>query len=298
VSAGVEQTDSGREDHATTGTIVVVDRREHGVPLGLPVSLPVYLTAIVLAEVLVAFVDPLAGALVDAVVLLAIANHLVALRPEEAAYWPDEPDAPYDVLQAVALVAILRLTSLSLPLTDVPQAYWPLIAGVPAVIATALVATPQPFPRALRPARTRLGRLARARLLELQLGFFSGVGLGLLAYAVIQPSPLASTASWPRLIAASLGVVVFAGVLEEVIFRGLLQSSLRRVLGRTGVLVSCGLFAAVYLGTDSVAAIAFFSLVGLAFAVYVERTRSLLAVAVAHGVLALGLLVVWPLALG
>jgi len=297
VSGGLERRESGRSG-APLRTIAVLDRRESGLPLALRVSLPVYAGAIVLAELLVAFVDPLAGALVDAVVLLAIANHLVALRPEAAAYSPDEAGAPDDVLRALALVAILRLTSLALPLGDVPEAYWPLIAGVPPAVATVLATTPHPLREVLRPAPAQLGRIARASRWELQLGLLAGVLLGLLGYAVIQPPPLATTASWPRLVAASIGVVLFAGVLEEVIFRGLLQSALRRALGRAGVLVGCGLFAAVYLGTDSFAAIAFFAVVGLVFALQVERTRSLLAVAVAHGVLSLGLLVVWPLALG
>jgi CAAX protease family protein len=73
-----------------------------------------------------------------------------------------------------------------------------------------------------------------------------------------------------------------------------LQEALTAVLGRAGVLWSTLVFVVAYLGVRPAAYVVFIGAVGLAFAWLVERTGSLLGVAVAHGLLNVGLIVVWP----
>jgi uncharacterized protein len=297
VADRAESLDPAGDRGGAPRTVVVIDHRQKGVPLPLPVALPLYVGALLVAECLVALVDPLAGALVDAVALFVLANHLVALVPD-AAGGSDAMTRPGEVLEALALVAWMRLASLSLPLTNVPEAYWSIAVGLPVAAAAAMV-TRVGVPEAeLRSALADLRRREWTNVEALWPAVAVGTGVSLAGYVLLDPPALASTASWPRLLAASVGVVLFAGVLEEVIFRGLLQSALRRVLGRPGVVLACVLYGAAYLGTDSVAAVVYFTLLGIAFAIHVERTDSLVDVAAAHGAVNLGLLVVWPLILG
>ena len=55
------------------------------------------------------------------------------------------------------------------------------------------------------------------------------------------------------------------------------------------------LFTAAYLPTRDVGILLLMAVVGLGFGFYVRRTGGLPAVAVAHGLMAAGALVVWPL---
>jgi uncharacterized protein len=288
-----EPLDSGGRA-AERRAVVVLDRRRRGLPLALRASLPVYVSAIVLAELLVAFVSPLAGVLVDAAVVLCMANHQLALATGAAG--AEDGDHGGDLLPALALVPFLRLCSLALPLAGVPEAYWQLAVGTPVLLAAGIVARTGGLRHELRAALARRGSRA-PRAMGTGVGAVAGLVLGLPAYLLLEPRPPASTAVIP-LLAASVGVVICGAVLEEVVFRGLLQRALRRALGGGGVALGCVLYAAVYLGTDSVAAVAFFAALGALLAVAVERTGSLRGAIAAHGVLSFWLLIVWPLALG
>lgn len=259
-------------------------------------AIPVYVAAILVAEILVAFVSPLAGALVDALTLLFIANHHALIPPED--YGPTAADASLigpgevAVLPSLALVTILRIASLSLPLSEVSEAYWYIAMGAPVLLAVILAVHDSGSSWMWPPlfARDSRGRQVLFAVV--------GVPLGLLAFVAFDPQPLAPFASGSKMVAAAIGVFVFGGVLTEIIFRGLLQPSLKRHLGGAGIYVSSVIYGAMFLGAGSLGALAYFALVGVVFSVWAERTMSILGVALAHGVLNLGLLVVWPLLLG
>jgi hypothetical protein len=57
------------------------------------------------------------------------------------------------------------------------------------------------------------------------------------------------------------------------------------------------LFAAAYLRTGSVEVVGFFAILGTLAGAWVQRTGDVAGVAAAHGLLAAGLIVVWPVLL-
>jgi len=90
------------------------------------------------------------------------------------------------------------------------------------------------------------------------------------------------TLTGPALFLAVLGVVVLAPVFEEIFFRGLLYSALRRRLGvALGVLVSAIVFGVLHFEPLSLLSL---SMVGAIFAYLYERTESLFAPMLAHAV--------------
>jgi membrane protease YdiL (CAAX protease family) len=91
-------------------------------------------------------------------------------------------------------------------------------------------------------------------------------------------------------------VAVFTGIVEELIFRGVVQAATGQVFGgRTGVLLSSILFSSLYLSSLSPSYFLLVSLAGLYFGYCAYTTRSLGGVAVAHGLMNIGLIVIWPL---
>ncbi|HNX47439.1 MAG TPA: type II CAAX endopeptidase family protein [Methanomassiliicoccales archaeon] len=83
-----------------------------------------------------------------------------------------------------------------------------------------------------------------------------------------------------------LVMVVFVGFGEELIFRGLLQSSIEKHYGKyLAVFVSALMFAIMHSGYRSIPYLIFVFLVGLTLAYAYQRTSSLGLVALMHGLL-------------
>lgn len=243
-----------------------------------------YLLVIAAALALPVLASPLSGAIANAVLLLVLLEHrryflLEAQRPAAATM--------ATALGALALVPLLTLLSFALALDRTSAGAYALI-GAPAALAVFLAA------RTLHPGRS-LRDWAGARFPRQAVVAVTGIPLGLAGYALLEPTPLSGSASDAALIGTAVVVFVVAGLIEEAIFRGLLQPALGDVLGAAaGTAAASLLFAAAYIGTGSAEAVAFFALLGTLAGAWVQRTGDLAGVAAAHGLLASGLIVVWP----
>jgi membrane protease YdiL (CAAX protease family) len=232
-----------------------------------------YAAAIVAAEAVAAFVAPVPAATIDAVVLTALLGHYVASGTR--------------VYAALALVPLLRLTSIAVAVEH-PLAFY-VVSGIPVLLAVVLAADALDLPGVLRLDQIQLRSQWHVALGALALSGLATPLLGL--------DPIIAGRSLPVVLGAAAIVFVFAGVLEELVFRGILQGASAPLLGAWAAPSANGLFAATYLGCGSGAYGAFMAVFGLACGWWVNRTRSLAGAAVAHGLLAAGLLVVWPVLL-
>lgn len=234
-----------------------------------------------------AFASVWVGLLVEAVVVFVALNHyVIARRALEQRTSGFEAPSEADALLVLALVPMIRIVSVAMA----DDAFSPLtqyaVVGAPLLAAAgwaAVVVGPPPILALLR---------APSWLLQAAIGL-SGVPLGLGAFLILRPAPLWEHLTAVRVVWGSFVVLVFAALLEEVVFRGLVQNAFCALYGRGGLLVSTVLFTAVYLGARP-AYIPFVATVGLAFAWLVQRTRSLVGVVLAHALLVIGLIIVWP----
>jgi membrane protease YdiL (CAAX protease family) len=140
----------------------------------------------------------------------------------------------------------------------------------------------------LRPGPDGWRALASVAAVLVGAGIALDVALGLLSEVAGVPSHWTewfdedlAWGSWGIMIASLLGTVVFAPVLEEIVFRGLLYGTLRRRLGwPLAAVLSAAVFAAAHgygvAGFGSVFAS------GLMWAVAYEKTGSLLPGMAAH----------------
>jgi membrane protease YdiL (CAAX protease family) len=232
--------------------------------------------SIVAAEVVLAVVGVVPGVVCLAVVAFALLN-AEALQPRAA-------------LPAVmALVPLLTIMGAAVSTRDVPQIYWYALAGAPVLAAVWAVARGTPVvwsSLAVRDVDWR-GQLPIA---------LAGIPLGAAAYAILRPAPLVPHLASFRFLLAAVILLVCVALAEELVFRCVLQQAAEAALGGTRgrILVSL-LFAAAYIGSLSAAYVVFLGIVGLRFSAVVAQTRSLWGVVVAHGLLDVGLLLVWPL---
>ena len=235
----------------------------------------IVLLGITVAELVTTLVDPTAGMVVHAGLLIGLLIYSVGAR-----------DIPAQRLAlALTLAPMTRLVSLMLPLAQFPQAIWYPLVSVPLLLATAQAARQL----GLRPRDIGLCLGAWPHQLLL-MG--CGLGIGALEYGILRPPLRAgSTEDW-ALLAVSL--VLVTGCSEELIFRGLLQTVTRQALGRGGLLYGAVLFGVLHIGYHSLLDVILVSAIGLGFGYLVRWGGSLLGVALAHGLANVTLFLLMP----
>jgi hypothetical protein len=265
-------------------------KREHASHReGLTVA--AYAAAIGVAEACIAYWDVSIGALVEGALLFVLINRFIFARtaaaPASHAEW--EPPAWAVASIALALVPLLRLLSLAMTVGDLPPTARYAIIGAPLLAAGLLAIYIGPF-RDLGP---RL--FACSWKVQVPIGL-AGIPLGLAAFAVAgRPAGLLDGSDWKRLALAAAVLLAFTGLAEELLFRGVVQDGLTRVLGGAGPAGAALLFGSTYLAVGPAAYAAFAAAAGFGFGLLVRRTESLLGVSIAHGLMNVGLLLVWPL---
>jgi membrane protease YdiL (CAAX protease family) len=225
--------------------------------------------------------SPLAGGVCDGVLVIALVNQFVL----------SERDRRQPLLLALAVVCLYRVLALTpLPATDFTNHV--VLAGAPMLIAAllALRALEVPLPT-LRIEPRALGVQALVAL--------SGVPLAWVAYKLLNPGFVVTFSgtggAHSAAVAATVtALVVFSGVGEEVLFRSLVHRAARSTFGDSALYVSAPVFAAAYIGTRSVPFVLFALAVGAFFGWCYERTGSAAGVAVAHGLVSVGVFVVLP----
>lgn len=226
--------------------------------------------AVVAAESTVAFVDPVAGAVAHGLLLLAFLLRWVLA--EEA------------TILVLALVPLGRLTSLALT----PQYYEPatyVLTGLPLLLGVLWMSRGFPGPDEQIHPTPEWTAVAVA---------LAGLPLGWVAHALL-PLPALDHPDGALTIAVGVPVTfLFAGVLEELLFRGLIMRTLERVFGVWAVVLADVLFVAAYLPVGDPGVLVFMAVLGIAFGWYLRRTRLLAPVAIAHGLMAASALVIWP----
>jgi membrane protease YdiL (CAAX protease family) len=237
-----------------------------------------YATAIASAVTIEGALNTSAGAALCAVLVAALVNHYIASVGTET--------GADGVFLALALVPLAGVLSVVMPASQVIQAAWPLLVVAPLLWALVLTA------RQLGLGRQALGLTLRWPAVQLGIAIL-GVPLGWLAYIGLRPDPLDGGAT--GLAVFALSVLAFA---EELLFRGLLQPFLCRLYGGVGIAATAMLSAAVALGTGSPAYGLFAWLVAAGFGLAARRSGSIAGTSVARALMFIGLLIVWPNALG
>ena len=96
----------------------------------------------------------------------------------------------------------------------------------------------------------------------------------------------------------ALILIVFTGVLEEIIFRGIIQQASLATYGRFGIFFVAVLFAILHIGWGSLLDVVFVFGVALVFGIVTQRTGSLLGVTISHSLTNICLFLIFPFLLG
>lgn len=199
------------------------------------------------------------------------------------------PSREQPLLLALVVTPLVRLASIALAFPGLPVMYLYLLSSLPLFAAGIGAARVSGLSR--RELGLRLGSI------RTQLGVaLLGVPLGLAEYLILRPSGLIADLSWQSIWLPALVLLVSTGLLEEFLFRGVLQRPAQGLLGRFwGLIYVSAVFAVLHIGYLSAVDFVFVFGAGLLFAGIVDRTRSIVGVTFAHGLTNSGLYLVFPL---
>lgn len=237
-----------------------------------------YAAAVTAAEIVTAYYNPLYGIACHMVLLLALLVH-ASLAYKQAINL---------VYLSLSLAPMIRIMSLSMPLSGIPPMYWYLIISLPLFAAAATVMRFAGF----KPWEIGLtvGNLPLQLLVALL-----GVPLGLMEYLILKPAPLVTELTFQHVWLPALILLVSTGFLEEFIFRGVMYRAAVETLGKQySIIYISFIFAVLHITHLSPVDLIFVFAVALLFSVTVGFFRSLLGVSLAHGLTNIGLYIIWP----
>ena len=237
------------------------------------------LLALTVAELVTTIADPRHGLALHALVL----GCLIVLGARSA------DSARRELYWALTLAPVIRIGSLSLPLGQLPFISWFPLIGVPIFGATLITARKLGYTPAQIGLRVDVADLPR-QLAIVPLGLL----LGVCEYLIFRPAPLAERLTVADIWFPALVLLIFTGLEEELIFRGVMQRAALRALGRWGLVYVSAVFAVLHIGYLSVLDVVFVFLVGMLFAVFMLRTRTLLGITFCHGVINVTLFLILP----
>jgi len=117
------------------------------------------------------------------------------------------------------------------------------------------------------------------------LGILMGIPAGVTEFYAIVIEPSFPQFHLTYFFRDLIYMIFFVGLGEEVLFRGLIQTSLISLLGRWwGIFLAAALFAVMHLTWRSNLELVFTFCVGLIFGIFYDKTRSLVGPIIMHGV--------------
>jgi membrane protease YdiL (CAAX protease family) len=244
----------------------------------------IYLAVYLAGEVLAATVAPWLGMVVHAGLLLTFLLHGANLPPgpERAFYW------------TLCLAPLMRFYGLAQPYAGAPAITWWAVTAIPTAVAAGVAM------RAVGLASDDVGLKPSMRETPVAILMVPiGLTIGVLQFLVLEPHPVARDIPFGGVGLAALILILNPGIVEEVVFRGVLQrgagAGLGPVLGILYVSLLYSAFGPAGLPNGpTLLSVTITFMTGLMFAIVTARTGSILSATVAHIGLALSFYLIAP----
>lgn len=180
--------------------------------------------------------------------------------------------------QALILLPVLRLVNISMPaFYDITLYLFVFIYGLLTIPVT-IALTSQGF------TKEQLGITFKRMWIYIPLSIIIGLLLGVGEYLIIETNYLIPDLSVIPLLILTLVMIFLVGLVEEIIFRSILQNRLEVFLGsRGGIIVTSALFGLMHSGYGNIIEIFYTFLVGFIIGYMFYKTRSLPLVAMING---------------
>ena len=269
----------------------------------------IYLIIISLAEITIAYVSLQAGILFHIIILSALFIHSGFISKEELIInklkwlfirdktkpstlvktFIDERAKLSSILLALTLVPLIRILSLVMPLSHFPRIQWFVIIGVAVYLAFFVLLIQQK----INIKKCGL-QLPTKKHIPIEIGIILlGMPLGIIEYYILRPTPFIDALSLENLIIAILILFIATGLMEELIFRGLLQNKSIDILGVwPGILFVTLIFATLHIGNLSLLDVSLVFCIGGLYGVVVNTTKTIIGVSISHTIVNIFLFII------
>jgi membrane protease YdiL (CAAX protease family) len=276
--------------------------------------LTIYFVLITFAEITVAYVSPQAGIFFHIIILCLLFIHSGFINKDKMSinklqwFMIKEKKKPSSLVQklidkrvkltsillALTLVPLIRILSLVMPLSHFPRIQWFIIIGIAVYLAFLVLV----YQQKINIKDCGL-RLPTKKHVPIEVGIMLlGIPLGVGEYYILRPTPFIDSFSIENIIVAVLILFIATGLMEEVIFRGLLQKKSTDILGVwPGILFITLIFAVLHIGNLSLLDVLLVFCIGGLYAVVVKTTKTVLGVSISHTVVNVFLFIICPLVL-
>jgi membrane protease YdiL (CAAX protease family) len=224
--------------------------------------------SITLAEILI-FSDRMGAAVwihIGTLIALSLSNILIK-----------DPEA-HKIHQAMMLLPVLRLINLSMPVFYETTLYTFVFIYGPLAIPLAVIVVHQR--NSLEQIGITLKHIIPYMLLSVPLGLILGLG----EYLTIRTGALIPDLTFINMLKLTIVMVFFVGLVEELIFRSVLQTRLENALTVwEAILITSFLFGLMHSGYGTLQEILYTGFVGFIMGLAFYKTKSLPFIAVLHG---------------
>lgn len=243
-------------------------------------SLITVLGVLTLAELLTTTYRPETGMLLHSVLLVGLLVRAAMITSQSM----------QRLLLSLALCPLIRLLSLSLPLGDLPLALWYIVISIPLFVAAFVII------RMMGLVPKDVGFSFRYSQLPLHLLIIgTGIAFGIIEYLILQTTPLLDTLDLGAVVITVLSLTIGTGLMEELIFRGIIQCSLQPIVGSfRSIVISALVFAILHIGWQSFIDLVFVFAVGVFWGWVFVKTRSIISITLSHSLTNIMLFIVLP----
>ncbi|AKB38796.1 CAAX amino terminal protease family protein [Methanosarcina siciliae C2J] len=184
----------------------------------------------------------------------------------------------HKIYQAFMLLPVLRLINLSMPIFFDTTLYTFIFIYGPLAIPVVVIVLHQRD--SLEQMGITLKHVVPYMFLSVPLGFVIGLG----EYLTIKTGYLIPDLTFTNMFKLIIVMVFFVGLIEELIFRSILQTRLKNALGMwEALLITSFMFGLMHSGYGTIQEILYTGFVGFIMGLAFYKTKSLPFIAVLHG---------------
>lgn len=210
---------------------------------------------------------------------LGLGMHIVNLEAITLALiFTGLPSEIKKALQSLILLLLMRIISLAMPQFFTMTLLWYLLVYGVMILPVYLIIKHQHI--SLKEIGVTFSRFH----IYLPVALLIGAAAAMLESRVLNLAPLIEDTRLSNLVLVAVITFIFAGMVEELIFRSILQTRLEQALGlNQGLLLSSSIFGIMHASSGIVNEIIFAGVFGIAVGYIFQRTRSLPFILMIHG---------------